>query len=141
MAHVNLLKQIKFEDRWKMVAIPRNKKGGYDWNALPDGRYYLDYYERGKRRRQSAGATVAEALEALRRKKHALEGRALGIEGAEEEDAKGMPVHVAAKRYLESVEALKKPNTYRKYKAVLLWAGWVRTCGSPRTGGRVDRFQ
>src|ERR1039458_6239680 len=30
-----------------------------------------------------------------------------------------MPLHTAVKKYLESVEALKKPNTLRKYKAVL----------------------
>jgi integrase len=119
VARVNVLKQIKVEDRWKLVAIPRNDKGGYDWNALPDGRYYLDYWERGRRRRKAAGTTVAEVQEAVRRKKHALEGRALGIEGAEEEEQKRTAVHVAVKHYLESVEALKKPNTLRKYQAVL----------------------
>jgi len=35
MAHVNILKQVKSGDRWRLVAIPRNKKGGYDWEALP----------------------------------------------------------------------------------------------------------
>jgi integrase len=119
MARVNILKQIKSETGWKLVAIPRNKKGGYDWESLPDGRYYLDYYQRGKRRRQAAGRTASEALEAVRRKKHALEGRALGVEGAEEEETKRTAVHVAVKHYLASVEALKKPNTFRKYKAVL----------------------
>ena len=28
-------------------------------------------------------------------------------------------MHIAAKRYLDVVEGLKKPNTLRKYKAVL----------------------
>ena len=37
----------------------------------------------------------------------------------EEEDAPKKAIHVAVKHYLESVEALKKPNTLRKYKAVL----------------------
>lgn len=119
MAHVNLLKQIKVGDRWKIVAIPRNSKGGYEWASLPEGRYYLDYYERGKRRRQAAGSTAAQALEAVRQKKHALEGRALGIAGAEEEDAKRVVLHLAVKKYLDSIEALKKDSTYRKYKAVI----------------------
>ena len=119
MARVNLLKQIKVEGRWKLVAIPRNRKGSYDWGALPDGRYFLDFWERGRRRREAAGGTAAEALEAVRRKKHTLEGRQLGIETAEEEETKKTPLHAAVRRYLESVEALKKPNTYRKYKAVL----------------------
>ena len=119
MARVNILKQIKSDTGWKLVAIPRNKKGGYDWESLPDGRYYIDYYQRGKRKRQAAGSTATEALEAVRRKKHVLEGRALGIEGDEEDDGKRTAVHVAVKHYLASIEALKKPNTHRKYKAVL----------------------
>ena len=119
MARVNILKQIKADTGWKLVAIPRNKKGGYDWDSLPEGRYYIDFYQRGKRRRRAAGQTAAEALEAVRRKRHELEGRALGIEGAEEEETARTAVHLAAKRYLASIEALKKPNTYRKYKAVL----------------------
>jgi integrase len=119
VARVSVLKQIKVEGRWKVVAVPRKETGGYDWNALPDGRYYLDFWERGKRRRQAAGGTAAEAQEAVRRKKHQLEGRALGIETADDEEARKTPLHAAVKRYLESVEALKKPNTLRKYKAVL----------------------
>src|SRR5262249_43168355 len=119
MAHVNLLKQIKVDDRWKIVAIPRTKKGSYDWDSLPPGRYYLDFYERGKRKRQAAGSTAAEALEAMRRKKHALEGRALGVESAVEEDANRQLAHIAAKKYRKSIEAQKKPTTHRKYKAVI----------------------
>lgn len=119
MARVNILKQIKSDTGWKLVAIPRNRKGGYDWESLPDGRYYIDYYQRGKRKRQAAGSAASEALEAVRRKKHALEGNALGIESAEEEEGKRSSAHVAAKHYLASIEAPKKPNTYRKYKAVL----------------------
>jgi site-specific recombinase XerD len=119
VARVSLLKQIKVEGRWKVVAIPRKESGGYDWNALPEGRYYLDFWERGKRRKEAAGSTAAEAQEAVRRKKHQLEGRALGIDTPEDEEGRKTLVHVAVKHYLESVEALKKPNTLRKYKAVL----------------------
>lgn len=138
MAHVNLLKQIKVGEQWKIVAIPRDKKGGYNWQALPEGRYYLDYYERGKRKRRVAGSTASEALEAVRRMKHSLEGRALGVEEATE-DAKRVPVHVAVKRYLESVEALKKPNTYRKYKAVLdRFVEFLAPNADPRKVSRDD---
>src|SRR2546428_6775213 len=121
MARVNILKRVKVEDQWKMVSIPRRKKtDNYDWKALPDGRYFIEWYQRGKRRRQAAGQTASDALDAARRKKHQLEGRALGIEGyQEEEETKKAPVHVDIKRYLELVEGLKKPNTLRKYKAVL----------------------
>ncbi len=41
------------------------------------------------------------------------------IKDPEGEEAKRTTLHVAVAHYLESIEALKKPNTYRKYKAVL----------------------
>ena len=121
MARVNILKRLKVDGRWKMVSIPRRKDTeNYDWKALPEGRYLIEWYERGKRRREAAGITAAEALDAVRRKKHQLEGKALGIAGeVEEEQPKRRPLHLAVKRYLEVVEALKKPNTLRKYRAVL----------------------
>ena len=46
MARVNILKQVKDGDRWKLVAIPRNKKGDYDWESLAEGRYFVEWYER-----------------------------------------------------------------------------------------------
>jgi integrase len=116
---VNILKQIKVDERWKLVSVPRTDKGGYDWNAMPEGRYFVEWWVGGKRKREAGGGTATEALEVARRRKHALEGKALGVEGSEEEEPKRTAVHVAVKHYLESVEALKKPNTLRKYKAVL----------------------
>jgi hypothetical protein len=53
---------------------------------LPEGRYLIEWYERGKRRREAAGVTASEALDAVRRKKHQLEGKALGIVGEVEEE-------------------------------------------------------
>ena len=50
-----------------------------------------------------------------------MEGKLLGIKGGDalEEETKRTPLYLAVKRYLEVVEGLKKPNTLRKYKAVL----------------------
>ena len=132
MPHVNVLKQIRVGKGWKLVSIPRNRHGGYDWRALPEGRYFIEWWERGKRKRQAAGATTADALEAARRRKHIMEGKALGMESeiALEEETKRAPLHLAVKRYLEVVEGLKKPNTLRKYKAVWRRPGrhqrWLR---------------
>jgi hypothetical protein len=104
-----------------MFSIPRNAKGNYDWNAIADGRYYVEWYVGGARRREGAGVTAAQALEAQRRKRHELEGRNLGVPGFEKagETVKKPPLHVAVAKYLEQIEALKKPNTHRKYEAVL----------------------
>jgi len=121
VSRVNIVKRIKSDGRWKMLSIPRNSKGNYDWNALPDGRYYVEWYMGGTRRRSSAGVTTAQALEAQRRKRHELEGRKLGVPGFEAagETAKKQPLHVAITKYLEQIDALKKHNTHRKYEAVL----------------------
>lgn len=119
MPRVNILKQIRVGERWKLVSIPRDEHGRQDWKALPEGRYFIEWWEAGKRRRQAAGSTTADAQEAARRRKHTMEGRALGIEPRPDEDPSRTPLHVAVKRYLEIVEGLKKANTLRKYKAVL----------------------
>ena len=121
MSRVNIVKRIKIGGRWKMFSIPRNAKGNYDWNAIADGRYYVEWYVGGTRRREGAGVTAAQALEAQRRKRHELEGRSLGIPGFEKagETVKKPALQVAVKTYLEQIEALKKPNTHRKYEAVL----------------------
>ena len=121
MSRVNIVKRIKSDGRWKMLSIPRNPKGNYDWNALPEGRYYVEWYLGGTRRREGAGVTAAQALEAQRRKRHELEGRQLGVPGFETagEATKRPPLHIAITQYLEQIDALKKPNTHRKYEAVL----------------------
>jgi len=121
MARVNILKRFKTDHRWKMVSIRRNRNGKYNWKALPEGRYYIEWYAGGKRKRQAAGVTAAGALEVARRKRHEMEGKALGVAGYEEDDAdsRRIPLHVAVKRYLDVVEGLKKPNTLRKYRTVL----------------------
>ena len=66
MARVNIVKRIKIDGLWKMFSIPRNAKGNYDWNAIADGRYYVEWYVGGTRRREGAGVTAAQALEAQR---------------------------------------------------------------------------
>jgi hypothetical protein len=133
LSRVNIVKRIKIGGRWKMFSIPRNAKGNYDWNAIADGRYYVEWYVGGTRRRVSAGVTAAQALEVQRRKHHELEGRKLGIPGFETagETIKKPALHVAITKYLEQIEALKKPNTHRKYEAVLNRFGeFFRDCVS-----------
>lgn len=121
MSRVNIVKKIKTDGNWKLLSIPRNAKGNYDWNALPDGLYLIEWYAQGKRRRAAAGVTAAQALEAQRRKRHELEGRKLGIPGFElaGEGPKTPALHIAVRDYLAQIEVLKKPNTHRKYAAVL----------------------
>jgi integrase/recombinase XerD len=121
VASVNIIKRIKIGNRWKFFAIPRNEKGSPNWKALPEGRYYLEWYLAGKRRRAWAGPTVSQALESQRRKHHELEGRELRAAGFEKagEETRKPPLHLAVAKYLEQIETIKKPNTHRKYRSVL----------------------
>ena len=123
MSPVNIVKRIKIGGRWKMFSIPRNAKGNYDWNAIADGRYYVEWYAGGARRRVSAGVTAAQALEVQRRKHHELEGRKLGIPGFESagETVKKSGSHVAITKYLElSVSPCQSASRIKKQKVPYL---------------------
>src|SRR6266481_3310310 len=122
MAHVNLLKQVKIDDRWVLRSIPKKSNGQRDWSALPDGSYFIEWREKGKRRRLPAGATVAQALEVQRRKHAELEALAFGIivpRPRPDDTPKPVLLDGLVDCYLDQIETLKKPNTFRKYNAVL----------------------
>jgi hypothetical protein len=40
---INIVKKIKVDGEWKLLAIPRNAKGNYDWNGLPDGFHLIEW--------------------------------------------------------------------------------------------------
>ena len=73
MGRVNIVKQVKVDGKWTLRSIPKKKFGYYDWAALPDGDYFVEWREDGRRRRQPAGNTAAQAMEEQRRKRHAAE--------------------------------------------------------------------
>jgi hypothetical protein len=121
VSHVNIVKKIKIHGDWKLLSIPRNAKGNYDWNALPTDCISSSGEPEGNGAGNRPGVTAAQALEAQRRKRHELEGQKLGVPGFEiaGETVKKPALHVAINKYLEQIEALKKPNTHQKYEAVL----------------------
>ena len=125
MARVNIVKRIKADGRWVMRSVPKKSNGEWDWKSLPEGRYYVEWYEDGSRRREQAGSTVAQALEVQRRKKHQIDGLVLGLVSTRKPPVPPVMIDSARSlrtlidRYLDQVDALKKPNTYRKYEAVL----------------------
>lgn len=124
MARVNILKQIKMDGCWTLRSIPRKAGGGWDWQSLPEGGYYIEWRENGKRIRESVGRTACQALEAQRIKKAELAALRMGIlrrrRGLDASDQPvSAPISFLINRYLEHTDVLKKPNTYCKYRAVL----------------------
>src|ERR1700687_1335254 len=123
MAHVNLLKQFKTGNGWVLKSIPRKPNGQRDWSALPDGSYFIEWREEGNRTRVPAARTVSQALEAQHIKLAELAATEVGIlqryKPSHTPEPEPMRLSASIRRYLDQIDTLKKPNTYRKYDAVL----------------------
>ena len=137
MAHVNLLKQFKTGTGWVMKSIPRKSNGQRDWRALPDGSYFIEWREEGKRMRLPAGRTVSQALEAQRIKLAELAATEVGIlqryKPSLTPEPEPIRLSVLIRRYLDQIDTLKKPNTYRKYQAVLTRFDEHGSCNKSQT--------
>src|SRR5450432_2242958 len=110
---VNMVKQIKVDCKWTLRSIPKKKSGHYDWAALPDGDYFVEWRDDGRRRRQPAGNTAAQAMEEQRRKRHELEAHALGLAPRNQTSEEVTPAEPASvrkllDRYLDQIKTLKK---------------------------------
>ncbi len=122
VARVNLIKQVKTDTGWKNFALDRDGKGRIKWTA-PRGRYLIEWYDNGKRRREAAGITPAEALEAQRRKRLELEARKSGLKllGVPEEEGKLLLTETVAS-FLKDIKAFRKPLTFiRRSPIVTHW--------------------
>src|SRR5580704_3640683 len=106
-----------------MKSIPRKSNGERDLGALPDGSYVIEWREEGKRMRSPAGSTVSQALDAQRIKLAELAATEVGIlqryKPSQIPEAEPMRLSALIRRYLDQIDTLKKPITYRKYDAVL----------------------
>lgn len=120
---VTIVTQIKVGGKWVLRSILKKTSGHYDWSVLAEGTYFIEWRESGQRKRERAGITAAQALEAQRKRRHELEGRRWNpVPSAPEARAEAganPPLQVLIDRYLGHIETLKKPNTYRKYECVL----------------------
>jgi len=62
VTRVNILRRIKTSKGWANVALKRNTKKRIQWPS--GGPFLIEWRENGTRRREAAGTTPAEALEA-----------------------------------------------------------------------------
>jgi integrase len=73
---IRIFKKVRLAPgRWQFVSLPR-RGSTWIWDPRP-GTYYLEWWEGPQRRRESAGSTPAEALNALKRKQWELAGQAV----------------------------------------------------------------
>lgn len=94
----------------------------------PEGSYYLEWRENGRRVRKSVGNDSVLAVNKYKRQKAVLQARAQGIEVAAEpgQSDGGILLADAISEYLDEVKQSKKPKTYVAYKKALDY--FVESC-------------
>lgn len=119
---VRIIKKVRIAGGlWKFASLDRIGSR-YVWDKRP-GYYFLEWWEGKKRRRQLAGQTPSEAIEAQRRKRNELLGELLaqGKVPPKIEDGTATSIADAMPMFLEHVKAHSpdKPLTARRYQEVL----------------------
>lgn len=123
---VRIIEKIRLgPNQWYFVSLSR-VGNRYLWDPRP-GRYYLEWWEGRQRRREVAGSTPSEALEAQRRKQHELIGQlhlAQQQQQAESLPAPGgvgTPLGEAIAAFLRHIQVHSpdKPATLARYRAAL----------------------
>ena len=119
---VRIIKKVRIAGGlWKFISLDR-VGNRYVWDKRP-GYYFLEWWEGPKRRRQLAGQTPSEVIEAQRRKRNELLGELLAEGKAPPalEEGTATPIADAIPMFLEHVKAHspEKPLTVRRYRQVL----------------------
>ena len=121
---VRIIKKIRDEDgQWRFVSM-RHSGIRYVWDKRP-GRYFVEWWEGKQRKRESAGITPSEAMEAQRRKRNELIGAFVLGTGTRElpkpEEAQFTLLANAVTLFLDHVRVHSpdKPRTVQRYSAVL----------------------
>jgi integrase/recombinase XerD len=111
---VNILKKVRVGGSWKLASVlERNGKivrdhvliAGLDEHH-PEGGYYLEWYQEGRRRRQAVGA-FSEVVEAARRKSIEVNAQKAGIvETGPEPEQQRITISQAIDEYLDFIKVL-----------------------------------
>lgn len=126
---VRLTKRVQTKDglRYCPVVMARNGRILPDAVTVdrqeenhPEGCYYIDWYEKGKRRRLSVGKSAADALNKQRRKQAELNAVAEGVPIAPEPgEPTGRSLAAAIDQYIEETRLTKKKKTLAAYTTAL----------------------
>ena len=128
-ARVNIVKKVKVGWEWKTLSVVRDDKGRIRWDYVlvngqpdhhPEGTYYLDYYDDGRRKREAAGGTANEVLEQARRKALLLESRDAGLDVKDVDSPEHRLVTAAIEKFLISrMPPRCRPRTHLAYKKTM----------------------
>lgn len=127
---VNVIKRVKINSKWPFApVVEKNGKivrdhvwiSGRDEHH-PEGVYYLEWYQEGKRRRQSAG-NFEHAVEVARLKSIEIHASRAGIVPPPSLPGNGAAERIrtgdAITRYLDFVKERRSPRTYGSYRYTL----------------------
>jgi len=108
----------------------------------PEGTYYLEWREDGRRRRRSVGRLAPDAHAAMQRTEQLLKNRVLGIEVAEDADngfasEARLTVAEGCATFLEETRQQRKPATYDQYRVALSY--FQQACGAGRPLDKIER--
>ena len=124
---VQLIKQVKLDGKWKRYPVVLNKNGTIKTNvvligdrevAAQGGNFILDWYEGGKRMRQSVGKDAADALIQRDRKAAELTAASNGLTVTNTDPTKRL-VSEAVEEYLADIEAHRSKKTLAAYRTAL----------------------
>jgi len=126
---VNILKQVKVNEAWRLApVVEKNGKIVRDQVKIagaierhPEGKYFIEWYQDGRRRRQSV-ESFDEVTDAARRKSIELNALKNGVIEQIAEPAKAderLTMGKAIDQYLEFIEAHRKTRTYLTYRYTL----------------------
>lgn len=141
---VNIVKTVKSDNKWITVpAVEKNGKVVRDHVLIqgkdehhPEGRYYLDWYEGGKKRRQAV-PNFEDLVQTARAKFAELKARSAGIlielpapapvrsragcsAPDKQEDPNRLSMALAIDQYLGYCKTQRSLRTYRTYRPALL---------------------
>lgn len=126
---VNITKRIDTSEgkRYCPVVVGSNDRIKPDWVMVndrqekhPEGAYYLDWNEDGKRRRMSVGIDAAAAYNSRVRKQREIDAIAAGlIVSNPVEDDSCLRIRSAVGDFLEEVQLTRQRKTWRGYRVSL----------------------
>ncbi len=125
---VNVVKRVQTlrGDRYCAVVVSDRGCIQPDWVIFngnqekhPEGCYYLEWQESGRRRRHSVGKDAIVALDSKIRKMRELEARAVGLEVlAPKNSTNRLKLRSAISEFLEEIKLSRQNKTWRGYKVV-----------------------
>lgn len=121
---VRIIKKIRqAPGLWRFISLER-VRGRYLWNKRP-GYYFVEWWEGKKRKRELAGLTPTEAVDAQRRKTNELIGEMVagngGVPSQESKEVTATLIADAVRMFLDHVKVHSpdKPKTHQRYRKVL----------------------